>query len=125
MVRAVREIAARNDLLIPLFGHAGDGNLHPNILCDRRDPAEMARVRVAAREIFEAAVALGGTLSGEHGIGVLKKQFMELDIGPHALAVMRRIKDAIDPLGIMNPGKIFPDPGGIDAFELPAGPARP
>jgi len=119
MVRAVREIAERHHLLIPLFGHAGDGNLHPNILCDRRDPVEMQRVRVAAREIFEAAVALGGTLSGEHGIGVLKKQFMELDLGPAALALMRRIKDAVDPLGIMNPGKIFPDPGGADAFELP------
>jgi glycolate oxidase len=122
MVRAVREIAARHDLLIPLFGHAGDGNLHPNILCDRRDAAEMERVRVAAREIFEAAVALGGTLSGEHGIGVLKKQFMELDLGTDALSLMRRIKDAVDPLGIMNPGKIFPDPGGADAFDLPAGP---
>jgi glycolate oxidase len=119
MVRAIRAIAARNDLLIPVFGHAGDGNLHPNILCDRRDPAMMARVRVAAREIFEAAVAAGGTLSGEHGIGLLKKQFMELDLGADTLALMRRIKDAVDPLGIMNPGKVFPDPGGIDAFELP------
>jgi glycolate oxidase len=118
MIRAVREIAARHQLEIPLFGHAGDGNLHPNILCDRRDPEEMARVRPAAREIFEAAVALGGTLSGEHGIGLLKKQFLELDLGPDAIATMRRIKDAIDPLGIMNPGKIFPDPGGPDAFAL-------
>ena len=118
MVRAVREIAERHRLLIPLFGHAGDGNLHPNILCDRRDPEEMTRVRQAAREIFEAAVALGGTLSGEHGIGLLKKQFMELDLGPEALALMRRIKDAVDPLGIMNPGKIFPEPGGPDAFSL-------
>jgi glycolate oxidase len=121
MVRAVREIAARHGLLIPIFGHAGDGNLHPNILCDRRDPEEIARVRVAAREIFEAAIALGGTLSGEHGIGVLKKQFMELDLGADALALMRRIKHAVDPLGIMNPGKVFPDPGGIDAFDLPVG----
>jgi glycolate oxidase len=104
--------------LIPVFGHAGDGNLHPNILCDRRDAAQMARVRVAAREIFEAAVALGGTLSGEHGIGLLKKQFMELDVGTDAIALMRRIKDAIDPNGIMNPGKVFPDPGGMDAFRL-------
>ena len=119
MVRAVRAIAARHDLLIPLFGHAGDGNLHPNILCDRSDRAEMVRVRAAAREIFETAVALGGTLSGEHGIGLLKKQFMELDLGTDALALMRRIKDAVDPLGIMNPGKVFPDPGGTDAFELP------
>ncbi len=118
MVRAIREISARHDLLIPVFGHAGDGNLHPNILCDRRDEAEMARVRLAAREIFEAALALGGTLSGEHGIGLLKKQFLELDLGPDVLRLMRRIKDAVDPAGIMNPGKIFPDPGGADAFRL-------
>lgn len=123
MAARVREIAERYRLLIPLFGHAGDGNLHPNILCDRSDPDEMQRVACAAREIFEAAVALGGTLSGEHGIGILKKQFMELDLGPEQIALMRRIKDAIDPGGIMNPGKLFPDPGGIDAFTLP--PSKP
>jgi glycolate dehydrogenase FAD-linked subunit len=119
MVRRVREIAGHWELDIPLFGHAGDGNLHPNILCDRRDPREMARVRGAAREIFEAAVALGGTLSGEHGIGLLKKQFMELDVGADALDLMRAIKNAVDPRGTMNPGKMFPAPGGLDAFDLP------
>ncbi len=120
MARRVREIAERHRLMIPLFGHAGDGNLHPNILCDRSDPDEMRRVVAAAREIFEAAVALGGTLSGEHGIGLLKKQFLELDLGKDQVALMRRIKEAVDPYGIMNPGKIFPDPGGIEAFTLPA-----
>ena len=118
MVTRVRAIAAEHRLEIPQFGHIGDGNLHPNILCDKRDPEEMRRVAAAARAIFEAAVALGGTLSGEHGIGLLKKQFMEMDVGPDALRVMRAIKDAIDPRGIMNPGKIFPDPGGADAFRL-------
>ena len=118
MVRRVREIAAKYRLEIPLFGHIGDGNLHPNILCDKRDREEMARVTGAAREIFEAAVALGGTLSGEHGIGLLKKQFLELDLGNDVIALMRRIKGAVDPNGLMNPGKIFPDPGGIDAFRL-------
>jgi len=118
MVTRVREIAAEYRLEIPQFGHIGDGNLHPNILCDKRDPEEMTRVAAAARAIFEGAVALGGTLSGEHGIGLLKKQFMELDVGADGLALMRKIKDAIDPLGIMNPGKIFPDPGGVDAFRL-------
>jgi glycolate oxidase len=118
MVAQVRAIAQQHGLEIPLFGHIGDGNLHPNILCDRRDPEEMQRVAAAARAIFEAAIALGGTLSGEHGIGLLKKQFMELDVGTDALAVMRAIKTAIDPLGIMNPGKIFPDRGGADAFHL-------
>jgi glycolate oxidase len=71
MIRQVRAIATKYDLLIPVFGHAGDGNLHPNILCNRRDPDEMQRVRAAAAEIFTAAVACGGTLSGEHGIGLL------------------------------------------------------
>lgn len=118
MIARVQRIALKYDLLIPVFGHAGDGNLHPNILCDRRDTDEIGRVREAAREIFEAAVALGGTLSGEHGIGVLKKQFMQLDLGPEALAVMRRIKDALDPAALMNPGKMFPEPGGMDAFRL-------
>jgi glycolate oxidase len=118
MVRRVREIAAKYQLEIPLFGHIGDGNLHPNILCDKNNREEMARVTGAAREIFEAAVGLGGTLSGEHGIGLLKKQFLELDLGADAIALMRRIKAAVDPDGIMNPGKIFPDPGGIDAFRL-------
>ncbi|HET9095859.1 MAG TPA: FAD-linked oxidase C-terminal domain-containing protein [Candidatus Baltobacteraceae bacterium] len=120
MIGRVREIAGKYDLAIPVFGHAGDGNLHPNILCDRRDREEIERVREAAREIFEAAVSLGGTLSGEHGIGVLKKQFMELDLGADAIALMRRIKDAIDPEGIMNPGKVFPDPGGSGEFRLGA-----
>jgi glycolate oxidase len=118
MARRVRAISKKYALEIPLFGHIGDGNLHPNILCDRRNAEEMIRVTGAAREIFEAAVDLGGTLSGEHGIGLLKKQFMELDLGADAIALMRRIKDAIDPNGIMNPGKVFPDPGGADAFHL-------
>jgi glycolate dehydrogenase FAD-linked subunit len=108
MVRAVREIAARHHLAIPVFGHIGDGNLHPNILCDRRDQEEMARVRLAAAEIFEAAIALGGTLSGEHGIGLLKKEFLERDLGAAQIAAMRRIKAALDPAMILNPGKIFP-----------------
>ena len=118
LIRRVREIAAQYALEIPVFGHIGDGNLHPNILCDKTNREEMTRVAGAARAIFEATVELGGTLSGEHGIGLLKKQFMELDLGADAIAVMRKIKDAIDPLGIMNPGKVFPDPGGIDAFRL-------
>jgi glycolate oxidase len=118
LIARVREIAATYGLEIPIFGHIGDGNLHPNILCDRSDSEEMTRVAQAARAIFETAVELGGTLSGEHGIGLLKKQFMELDVGSDTLAVMRAIKDAIDPHGIMNPGKVFPEPGGVEAFRL-------
>jgi len=118
LIRRIREIAAQYALEIPIFGHIGDGNLHPNILCDKTNREEMQRVAGAARAIFEATVELGGTLSGEHGIGLLKKQFMELDLGADAIAVMRKIKDALDPLGIMNPGKVFPDPGGVEAFRL-------
>ena len=109
MIERIGEIAAKYALEIPVFGHAGDGNLHPNILCDRRDADEVARVMEAGREIFESAIALGGTLSGEHGIGILKKEFMEMDLGADALALMRRIKNAVDPHNIMNPGKVFPE----------------
>jgi glycolate oxidase len=110
MVRKVTEIAARNRLAIPLFGHIGDGNLHPNILCDLRDPEEMARVQAAARQIFEAAVALGGTLSGEHGIGTLKREFLSESLDAAQIEVMSRIKWALDPENRFNPGKIFPVP---------------
>jgi len=94
-----------------IFGHAGDGNLHPNIMADRRDRDEMKRVERAVADIFEMAVALGGTLSGEHGIGTMKAPFMELELDPPALDLMRAVKRAWDPDGIMNPGKIFPEPG--------------
>ncbi|HET9920770.1 MAG TPA: FAD-linked oxidase C-terminal domain-containing protein [Ktedonobacteraceae bacterium] len=108
IIRQVRAIATKYDLLIPVFGHAGDGNLHPNILCNRRDAGEMQRVRAAAAEIFAAAVACGGTLSGEHGIGLLKKEFMEEDLGHDTVEAMKKIKLALDPNNILNPGKIFP-----------------
>ena len=110
MVRKVAEIAQRNRLPIPLFGHIGDGNLHPNILCDLRDPEEMERVQRAAREIFEAAVALGGTLSGEHGIGTLKREFLSESLDATGIELMQRIKWALDPENLLNPGKIFPVP---------------
>jgi glycolate oxidase len=110
MVRKVTEIAARNRLAIPMFGHIGDGNLHPNILCDLRDQEEMARVQAAAREIFEAAVALGGTLSGEHGIGTLKREFLSRSLDATQVEMMQRIKWALDPENRLNPGKIFPVP---------------
>jgi len=94
-----------------VFGHAGDGNLHPNIICDKSDPDEMRRVEQAVAEIFKAAIELGGTLSGEHGIGTMKAPFMEMELGAAGLDMMRRIKEAWDPNQIMNPGKIFPEPG--------------
>ncbi|MCL6545189.1 MAG: translation elongation factor 4 [Bryobacteraceae bacterium] len=107
MIRRLKEIAAKYRLEMAIFGHAGDGNLHPNILADKNDPEEMERVEAAVEEIFSAALALGGTLSGEHGIGLLKAPFLEKEAGRAGMAVMRKVKDALDPTGILNPGKIF------------------
>jgi len=107
MVRAIRSIAEKHGLTIGTFGHAGDGNLHPTIITDLRDKTAARKVHAAASEIFGAALSLGGTLSGEHGIGVAKAIFMEDEVGKAGLAAMRAVKDALDPRGIMNPGKIF------------------
>lgn len=108
MARRVRRIAEQYDLLIPLFGHIGDGNLHPTIMCDRRDADEMRRVDAAARAIVEAAIELGGVLTGEHGVGLLKRDYLPLDLDPVEIATMRQIKQALDPHNILNPGKLFP-----------------
>jgi glycolate oxidase len=108
MVARIREIGLRHNLVITVLGHVGDGNLHPSILCDRRDSEQMARVEQAAGEMLRAAVALGGTLTGEHGIGVFKREYMSDALDHGALAAMARIKAAFDPHGIMNPGKKLP-----------------
>ncbi|MCS7459845.1 FAD-binding protein [Paenibacillus doosanensis] len=111
MCRRLQQIKAKYNIELVVFGHAGDGNLHPNILADKSDREEMRRVEQAVAEIFEAAVQLGGTLSGEHGIGTMKAPFMEMELGAAGLDMMKRIKEAWDPNHIMNPGKIFPEPG--------------
>ncbi len=107
MVRRLKEIGRQYNLLIAVFGHAGDGNLHPMIMTDRRDRAEMERVNQAIAAIFEAGLALGGTLSGEHGIGVEKAPFLKWETGAGGMAAMRSIKQALDPGNILNPLKIF------------------
>jgi glycolate oxidase len=109
MVARIKRISTKYDLPIVIFGHAGDGNLHPNILFDKRDAQESERVEAAVAELFEAAVDLGGTLSGEHGVGALKRPYLELALGPLAVEVMRGIKHSMDPKGILNPGKVLPD----------------
>ncbi len=106
MVRIVTEIAARNKVEIGTFGHAGDGNLHPTIVTDLRDAAEMERVYKAMDEIFTTALQLSGTLSGEHGIGLGKLKYMPAQFGEEGMAVMRSIKQALDPDNILNPGKL-------------------
>lgn len=118
-VAAIKEISAKHDIPIAIFGHAGDGNLHPNILFDRREPDQVAKMKKAAGEIFEVSVRLGGTLSGEHGVGNLKMAFLEQDIGPISIDVMTGIKKALDPKNILNPGKVVPVqlPGGEALFS--------
>ncbi len=109
MVAAMETISRRYDLTIGTFGHAGDGNLHPTILTDRRDAAKWKNVEAAIEAIFEKALALGGTLSGEHGTGLAKASFLKNEIGEASIAYARRIKDALDPNRILNPGKILGD----------------
>lgn len=107
MVLAVQRIAQKYDVQICTFGHAGDGNLHPTAMTDARNPEEIHRVEQAFAEIFEAAIELGGTITGEHGVGIVKAPYLEWKVGAAGLDMMKRIKDAIDPAGIMNPGKMF------------------
>jgi glycolate oxidase len=108
MVDRVDAISQRYGLAIVCFGHAGDGNIHVNVMYDRRDPAQVQKAEKAVHAIMTATLDLGGTISGEHGIGTTKKDLIGLEIRPEALALMRRIKTAFDPDGIMNPGKVFP-----------------
>jgi len=108
MVARIKAISLKHDLPIVIFGHAGDGNLHPNILFDKRDEEEWKRVERAVADLFASAVELGGTLSGEHGVGALKLPYLEMALGPLAIEVMGSIKRALDPKNILNPGKVLP-----------------
>ncbi|MHC1724901.1 MAG: FAD-binding oxidoreductase [Syntrophobacteraceae bacterium] len=107
MIRAIDEISSKFNLTIGTFGHAGDGNLHPTILTDKRNKEEWTRVEHAIDAIFENALALGGTLSGEHGIGTAKSKYMEKETSRATILYSRRIKAALDPKNILNPGKII------------------
>ena len=107
VVQRLRAISAKYGLPIVIFGHAGDGNLHPNILFDKRQPDQWAKVEQMVGEIFDTSLALGGTLSGEHGVGVLKRPYLERALGPLSVRVQRSIKQALDPMNILNPGKMF------------------
>jgi glycolate oxidase subunit GlcD len=106
----ISDIGVRHDLTIANVFHAGDGNLHPNILFDRSDAEELSRVERASTEIMAVCVEAGGTITGEHGVGLDKRRYMSLIHGPDELATMQRIKTVFDPLGRMNPGKVLPDP---------------
>jgi glycolate oxidase len=107
MIRFVEATAKKHRLRVGTFGHMGDGNLHPTFLTDERNAEEMHRVEEAFEEIFAEAIRLGGTLTGEHGIGVAKKGFLARFAGDAQMRVMRELRRALDPNGILNPGKLF------------------
>jgi glycolate oxidase len=107
MIGFVQEVAARHQLEIATFGHFGDGNLHPTILTDERNEAEMRRVELAMREIFTHALELGGTITGEHGVGLAKKAFLRQQLGDASYALLKQIKRVLDPANLLNPGKII------------------
>ena len=109
LLRQMEAISKKHNLIIVNFGHAGDGNIHVNVLIDRRKPGEEERAHAAVKEIFEATLDLGGTLSGEHGIGITKAPYLAMELGDMGVEVMKRIKKSFDPNNILNPGKIFPD----------------
>jgi glycolate oxidase len=106
MVDRINEIADRYDVPIATFGHAGDGNLHPTCVVDRHDEAAVDRAHKAFADIFATAIAMSGTITGEHGVGAAKLAFLEARLGADHVALLRRIKTAFDPAGILNPGKL-------------------
>ena len=109
-IRRIKAVSASYGLPIVVFGHAGDGNLHPNILFDRRDPVQWEKVEQIVGEVFHLALDLGGTLSGEHGIGTFKLPYVREALGHTSINIQWRIKQALDPQNILNPGKVLPEP---------------
>jgi glycolate oxidase len=109
LLSQARQISRRYNLLMPCFGHAGDGNIHVNIMFDPDDDLQKQRALIAVEDVFKEAIRLGGTISGEHGIGLVKKDFLRLQMNSVELETLRKIKNAFDPEGIFNPGKVIPD----------------
>ena len=106
MMKAVNDIAKKYNVEVGTFGHAGDGNLHPTFLCDKRDKEEFARVEAAVDEMFDVAISLHGTLSGEHGIGTAKSKWMEKETSRGTILFSQRLRRALDPKGLLNPTKL-------------------
>jgi glycolate oxidase len=108
LLDTVTDLARTYDLRVASFGHAGDGNIHVNLLVNKDDVDELKRAREAERQLFEQVVALEGSISGEHGIGFAKAPYLSIELSAEEIALMKRVKAAFDPAGILNPGKIFP-----------------
>ncbi|HHJ14638.1 MAG TPA: FAD-binding protein [Gammaproteobacteria bacterium] len=111
LVTRLQALSGKHDITIVNFGHAGNGNLHVNLLYDPADPAQAQRIEACLDEVFDTVLALGGTLSGEHGIGLVKRDFVTRELDAEALRLMHAIKQQFDPHGILNPGKTLPPPG--------------
>jgi glycolate oxidase len=107
LLRAITEIGERHGVRIATFGHAGDGNLHPNLIFDRDDPRAEELTELARADLYRAAIALGGTVTAEHGVGLSRRSALIEQVGPDVVGVMRSIKEALDPLGILNPGRVI------------------
>jgi len=107
IVKKIKALSRRTGLTMVSFGHAGDGNIHFNIMLDKKDPVQREKALQSVEEIFDFTLTLGGTLSGEHGVGITKSAYMTKEIRPESLALMRRVKAAFDPAGILNPGKML------------------
>jgi glycolate oxidase len=108
MLHALGEISRRHGVTIVNFGHAGDGNIHVNVMTDKNNKDEYERAKSSVKDIFEATLKLEGTISGEHGVGLTKKQYVGMELSDTSIELMKAIKKTFDPQGIMNPGKMFP-----------------
>jgi glycolate oxidase len=108
-IEAVARISDEHQMMIGVFGHAGDGNFHPAYVTGHDDPRAEERTDAVRADLYTAVLELGGTITGEHGTGLTKRDFLEQQFGPRGVAAMRAIKDALDPDGILNPGKLLPD----------------
>ncbi|HSO19078.1 MAG TPA: FAD-linked oxidase C-terminal domain-containing protein, partial [Desulfosarcina sp.] len=112
LVAKIDELRRQTGLTMVAFGHAGDGNIHFNIMLDKSDKTALEKAHRAVDVLFDTTLALGGTISGEHGVGITKAPYLGKEVDAQTMALMRRIKQAFDPLGVLNPGKIFPKSGG-------------
>ena len=106
MMKVIKGLGEKYNLTVGTFGHAGDGNLHPTFMCDKRDKDEFERVERAVDELFNTTIEMGGTLSGEHGIGTAKQKWLEKETSRGTIGYSRRLRKAIDPKGLFNPSKL-------------------